>query len=68
MRPSSARAAEIVANTTRLVLADSPDHTRRHAITAHIHHHKLRPVARNKTAAPHGHRQGPRPRHGTSDN
>ena len=43
MRPSSARAA--VVGTTWLVLADSPDHTRRHAIPAHIQHHKLRPVA-----------------------
>ena len=30
--------------STRLVLADSPDHTRSHAITAHIQHDELRPV------------------------
>ena len=42
MRPSSARAAGV---TTRLVLADSPEHTRSHGITAYIQHDKLRLVA-----------------------
>ena len=69
--PGSTRCAPAVharryaALTIRLVLADSTDHTRSHAITAYIQHDELRPVAPDSTAAPHGHRQGPRPGQGT---